>query len=601
MSSIAQKRKLATALAVAASLIASGSAHAATYNVNRTDDPSNTTGACATGGECSLREALNTVAASPSPPDVINLPAGNYTDDLNIEFAIGKGLSLVGAGSGTTIIHGSPTSRVFHITSSVDSAVSISGVTITGGHAVGTTGAGGGILVEPGAVVPVTFDRIAVIGNAAGTAGGGISVFTPTSLATITNSLIANNTAGTATGFGLGGGGLALERATTIVNSTITGNTAGNGTTGVAGGGIKTFANGASAPPYKIVNSSIVANAVNGTSGSTGGNIAITGSAPDPAVTRNSIIAGGSSTPAGTENCTALAIVSQGYNIEDRNQCGLTQSGDQPNTNPMLGTLAASPNAASTLALLPGSPGINAGDPAGCTDAAGAALTVDERGIARPQAGRCDIGAFEFQAPTVTGPTVTGTPRTGSTLTCAANVASPDGPATTTFAWTRDGAAIPGATTSTFAATATDAGHKLACGVVATNAAGKASATSPGVTVQTLGSGRPYRPWLGFPTTAVKITVKTGKGRLTARCHAPKGDHCVLSATIRSVTGAKRLGTAKATIAAGALGKITIQLTPAARKTLQRKRHLTAKMKGKVSDRAGTSGTQVVKLTLERK
>ena len=51
---------------------------ATTYTVTRTDDPSSTHGACATGGACSLREALNTVNDDPSPPDVVNVPAGTY-------------------------------------------------------------------------------------------------------------------------------------------------------------------------------------------------------------------------------------------------------------------------------------------------------------------------------------------------------------------------------------------------------------------------------------------------------------------------------------------------------------------------------------------
>lgn len=42
-----------------------------------------------------------------------------------------------------------------------------------------------------------------------------------------------------------------------------------------------------------------------------------------------------------------------------------------------------------------GSPAIDAGNPAGCEDEAGEALTTDQRGEPRPQGTRCDIGAFE--------------------------------------------------------------------------------------------------------------------------------------------------------------------------------------------------------------
>jgi hypothetical protein len=44
------------------------------------------------------------------------------------------------------------------------------------------------------------------------------------------------------------------------------------------------------------------------------------------------------------------------------------------------------------MALLPGSPAIDAGDNAVCAD-------VDQRGVARPQDGQCDIGAYELETP----------------------------------------------------------------------------------------------------------------------------------------------------------------------------------------------------------
>jgi hypothetical protein len=44
--------------------------------------------------------------------------------------------------------------------------------------------------------------------------------------------------------------------------------------------------------------------------------------------------------------------------------------------------------------LLPGSPAIDAGNPAGCTDHLGNLLNSDQRGVAR--VGRCDIGAYEY-------------------------------------------------------------------------------------------------------------------------------------------------------------------------------------------------------------
>ena len=57
--------------------------------------------------------------------------------------------------------------------------------------------------------------------------------------------------------------------------------------------------------------------------------------------------------------------------------------------NPKLGTLAANGGPTKTLALLKGSPAINAAGPAPCDTA------KDQRGVKRPQGGKCDIGAFE--------------------------------------------------------------------------------------------------------------------------------------------------------------------------------------------------------------
>jgi hypothetical protein len=116
----------------------------------------------------------------------------------------------------------------------------------------------------------------------------------------------------------------------------------------------------------------------------------------------DSIIAGGLlSTGSGNENCFTygpLAMDSLGYNIDDRNQCGFAGPGDKINTgDPKLGPLAPNGGPTQTVALVAGSPAIDAGDPAGCSDDDGVALAADQRGISRPQGARCDIGAFELQ------------------------------------------------------------------------------------------------------------------------------------------------------------------------------------------------------------
>jgi hypothetical protein len=83
--------------------------------------------------------------------------------------------------------------------------------------------------------------------------------------------------------------------------------------------------------------------------------------------------------------------------MEDFNTCNFDQPSDQPNTNPLLGTLADNGGPTETHALLAGSPAIDAGDNSTC--AAGPVSGMDQRGILRPQGLVCDVGAFEVEQP----------------------------------------------------------------------------------------------------------------------------------------------------------------------------------------------------------
>jgi hypothetical protein len=66
-----------------------------------------------------------------------------------------------------------------------------------------------------------------------------------------------------------------------------------------------------------------------------------------------------------------------------------TPAGGDTFTDPKLGPLADNGGPTLTMALLPGSPAIDAGDTA-------AAPPIDQRGIPRPFSLAADIGAFEF-------------------------------------------------------------------------------------------------------------------------------------------------------------------------------------------------------------
>ena len=106
----------------------------------------------------------------------------------------------------------------------------------------------------------------------------------------------------------------------------------------------------------------------------------------------SSIVAGNS----GAECSGADHARRRRLNLADDATCALIAIGDRPNTNPLIGPLQVNTGIGRTAthALSPGSPAINAGDPAACKP-------TDQRGAPRP-AGACDIGAFEYVLPTLT-------------------------------------------------------------------------------------------------------------------------------------------------------------------------------------------------------
>ena len=84
-------------------------------------------------------------------------------------------------------------------------------------------------------------------------------------------------------------------------------------------------------------------------------------------------------------------VVDGGHNLSSDSSCNFTNTGSLNNTDPMLGSLQDNGGPTPTMALLPGSPAIDAGDTA-------AAPQTDQRGIVRPVGPAADIGAFEYYA-----------------------------------------------------------------------------------------------------------------------------------------------------------------------------------------------------------
>jgi hypothetical protein len=108
-----------------------------------------------------------------------------------------------------------------------------------------------------------------------------------------------------------------------------------------------------------------------------------------PGMTRlaNTLLA---NSPAGSNAFGTL--IDGGGNLSSDASCNFTAPGSLNNTAPFLGPLADYGGPTPTMALLAGSPAIDAGLPANC-------LGTDQRGVARPFGAACDIGAFESAAP----------------------------------------------------------------------------------------------------------------------------------------------------------------------------------------------------------
>lgn len=91
---------------------------------------------------------------------------------------------------------------------------------------------------------------------------------------------------------------------------------------------------------------------------------------------------------AAPNNC-AGSILDQGANLGSDASAGFSAPDSKNNVNPLLGPLDDNGGPTLTFALQPNSPAFNAAVSIAC-------LRADQRGVRRPMAGGCDIGAFEW-------------------------------------------------------------------------------------------------------------------------------------------------------------------------------------------------------------
>jgi hypothetical protein len=187
---------------------------------------------------------------------------------------------------------------------------------------------------------------------------------------TLSISTVAGNTVGG------GGGGIANAGTLTVTNSTLFGNTAGRGA------GIF-CANSSSVT--SVGNSTISGNRATLSGPGAGG---IGNGFGGTLNVRNTIVAGNSAVGGNLDLYGALA--SSGYNLIGNTQGGSGFAAtDLLNVDPLLGPLQDNGGPTWTMALLPGSPALSAGDPAQLG-------VADQRGVVRR--GGVNIGAYQASA-----------------------------------------------------------------------------------------------------------------------------------------------------------------------------------------------------------
>jgi predicted outer membrane repeat protein len=253
----------------------------------------------------------------------------------------------------------------------------VSNTRITGNSA--KSGRGGGIhndAVFVGGSATLTVSSCTISNNSASFYGGGIG--NSAGNLQISDCTLSGNSAGS-------GGGVYTEYDESevhISNSTLSGNSA------ASGGGIYS---------QEQVTVTVTNITLSGNSANSGGGIYNNGSSGGTvAIVANTILKTGAS----GENIYNFGgqVVSQGYNLSNDNGSGyLNHSGDQINTDPMLGPLQNNGGLTLTHALLAGSSAIDAGDPNFTPPP-----FYDQRGpgFNRVVNGRIDIGSFEVQTPT---------------------------------------------------------------------------------------------------------------------------------------------------------------------------------------------------------
>ena len=267
---VPSRRQVATGatIAMGATLMATGSAQAATFTVSNLNDE----------GPGSLRQAVLDANQNGQGSDDIVFASG-LSGTINIGSTNGNGIypetpmNIQGPGADKLILQGAAASIDYVVyTGSGYGApagfpITISGVTITGGHAAnnGFTDRGGGIYNNDAAL---TVSSSVISNNYALDDGGGIYTNSASGSVTVVNSTISGNRAGaTGDGNAYGGGIYSQHSPVTVRNSTVSGNNSGGD-----GGGVY-MSDGPPDPSLTIENSTVANNTAGSGTGDDGGGI----------------------------------------------------------------------------------------------------------------------------------------------------------------------------------------------------------------------------------------------------------------------------------------------------------------------------------------
>lgn len=397
-------------------------------------------------GAGSLRQAILDAA----PGDEINFAVNGIIILTNGQLLITNDVFIIGRSATNLAISGNYGSRVFQIGS--NATVTISGLTIRDGRA--QTGEHGGGFYNLGRLA---LTGCALTGNSAGggscadiggRGGNGGAIYNAGTL-TVRACAIIGNSAGSGCfahgGQGGDGGAIFNDGTLAILVSTISGNLAGNGAEGGIGGGSGgnggngggiynagvldfrscTIARNFSGNGGYGTSGGYFSRSGNGGNGGSGGGMYST-AAPSSAHLANTLVAfnslgdfgRGGNGPAGigldgrfgSGPDLAGEFTSDGHNLITvvGENSGFTngiksdQVGNGFSLDPKLGPVQYNGGPTMTAALLRNSPAIDQGDDALLDPPL--SLTTDQRGLSRKSSVHVDIGAYEVQAPLLSGP-----------------------------------------------------------------------------------------------------------------------------------------------------------------------------------------------------